>query len=88
MFLSGIYLFATNIMHGHHRAHVQLYKDQNLVSLDAVGDSGTDTALAVVDCDAGQTVMARTAVHSPRHDVFGDPDDRRSWFSGVLITII
>ena len=76
-------------MHGEeHRALVQLYKDQNLVSLRADVHSGTDTALAVVECDAGETVVTRTAVHSPRHDVFGDPDDRRSWFSGVLITII
>ena len=63
--------------------HAHLYRNNILVSV-YTGSPRNGSGIAVIECEQGETLRVRTNERGC-HDVWGDPDDRRSTFSVVLI---
>ena len=63
----------------------ELYHNGFLVSVYA-GSTRTGSGIAVTECEQGETLRVRTNDRTC-HDVYGDHDERRSWFSVVLIAM-
>ena len=80
-------MFAASLMgDGSPGVRAQLYRDSHLVSVLDIGDGIQITGVAFTECDASQTLSVRTN-DDTAHKVFGNADDRRTWFSGVLIAL-
>ena len=76
---------ATSINRGSCDVHAYLYHNDALVSVWCT-NSWKGTGVAVTECEQGETLRVRTD-HRTCHDVQGDHEERRSWFSVVLITM-
>ena len=65
--------------------HAQLYRNDFLVSVYTAG-AWRGAGVAVTECEQGETLRVRTNERTC-HDVWSDPNDRRTWFSVVLIAM-
>ena len=83
--LLGVYLTAAGPFRGSCDVYAHLYQNDILVGVYS-GNSWAGSGIAVTECEQGETLRVRTDDRGC-HDVAGDPDDRFSWFSVVLIAM-